>query len=65
MSLAVKTYGRLDVAFNNAGAAETPAKVAELSENEWNRVIDVNLKGAWLCVKYQLPELLSAGALLL
>ncbi len=53
----VEVYGRLDFAFNNAGIEGTPAPAAELSEESWDRVIDINLKGAWLCMKYEIPHM--------
>lgn len=58
VSIAVETFGRLDYAFNNAGV-RTVAPVAELDESEWRRVIEVNLTGVYLCMKYELPEILK------
>ncbi|MBD2307442.1 glucose 1-dehydrogenase [Chroococcidiopsis sp. FACHB-1243] len=53
----VNTYGRLDIAFNNAGIA--PRKpLHEISESEWNEVIDTNLKGVWLAMKYEIPHMM-------
>ena len=59
---AVEAYGRLDCAVNNAGIG-TPvrARVHELPEDAWERVIDVNLKGVWLCMKYEISRMLSQG----
>lgn len=56
------TWGRLDVAFNNAGINIEHGPVAEVSEEEWDRVLAVNLKGIWLCMKYELPRMVGAGA---
>lgn len=57
----VETYGRLDYAFNNAGT-NTPAKfLAEISEQEWDGVLDVNLKGVWLSMKYEILQMLKQG----
>ena len=59
---AVETYGRLDVLFNNAGIdgglQDDPAQEAE---EDWDRVIDVNLKGTFLGIKYAVPEMRKAG----
>jgi NAD(P)-dependent dehydrogenase (short-subunit alcohol dehydrogenase family) len=59
---AVDKFGRLDYAFNNAGieqASKQPA--AELSEEEWDRIIAVNLRGVFLCLKYEIPLMLKQG----
>jgi NAD(P)-dependent dehydrogenase (short-subunit alcohol dehydrogenase family) len=58
---AVATYGKLDCAFNNAGINQEDAPVAECTEELWDRTIAVNLKGIWLCMKHELPALLSNG----
>ncbi len=58
---AVQTYGRLDCAHNNAGIAGPVTQVADYPEEEWNRVIAINLKGVWLCMKYELPQMLKQG----
>jgi NAD(P)-dependent dehydrogenase (short-subunit alcohol dehydrogenase family) len=56
----VETYGRLDFAFNNAGVEGTPfISTAEYSEETWDEVINVNLKGVWLCMKYEIPHMLK------
>lgn len=56
----VDTYGRLDCAFNNAGIA-IPGTTVECSEEDWDRVLGVNLKGVWLCMKYELSQMLIQG----
>lgn len=53
-------YGRLDCAFNNAGAGKG-ARLVDLTEAEWEQEIAVNLKSVWLCLKYQIPAMLKAG----
>jgi NAD(P)-dependent dehydrogenase (short-subunit alcohol dehydrogenase family) len=53
----VRTWGRLDVLFNNAGIALVKP-ITETTENEWDRVIDVNLKGVWLGCKYGIQQML-------
>ena len=58
----VETYGRLDCAFNNAGIEGTPyVSIVDYTEADWDRVIDINLKGVWLCMKYQIPQILKQG----
>jgi NAD(P)-dependent dehydrogenase (short-subunit alcohol dehydrogenase family) len=59
---AVSAYGRLDCAFNNAGLMGSPAaRVSEGTEENWDRVIDINLKGAWLCMKYEIRAMRKQG----
>lgn len=62
----VGKYGRLDCAFNNAGMDSTSCaspgtSILEFTEEDWDRIINVNLKGVWLCMKYELPEMLKLG----
>lgn len=57
----VEWYGRLDCAFNNAGIMEENAKLADVPEDMWDRIIGVNLKGVFLCMKYQLPVMVAQG----
>jgi NAD(P)-dependent dehydrogenase (short-subunit alcohol dehydrogenase family) len=57
----VETFGRLDFAFNNAGVEQEPKPADETSEEEWDRVIAVNLRGVFLCLKYEIPLLLEQG----
>ncbi|GAJ05966.1 unnamed protein product, partial [marine sediment metagenome] len=57
----VETYGRLDYAFNNAGIGDTMAYTADLTEEEWDRTINVNLKGVWVCMKYEIKQMLKQG----
>lgn len=56
----VEIYGRLDCAFNNAGFGK-PIPLTERTEENWDSEIDVNLKGVWLCLKYQIPAMLKTG----
>ncbi len=58
----VQTYGRLDCAFNNAGIEGAGASIPEYGEEMWDRVININLKGVWLCMKYEIPAMLKNGA---
>ena len=55
---AVDTYGRLDFAFNNAGTLGQMRPLAELTEADFDDVISVNLKGTWLCMKYEIQQML-------
>ena len=57
----VDTYGRLDCAFNNAGVGGKVLYTADYPEDDWDRVIDVNLKGVWLCMKYEIPVMEKQG----
>jgi len=62
---AVETYGRLDCAHNNAGvegsSGVAPTPTADITEEHWDYTINVNLKGVWLCMKYEIPQMLSQG----
>ena len=59
---AVELYGRLDCAFNNAGVAgRERGLTADYSEEDWDRVIGINLKGVWLCMKAEIPQMLQQG----
>jgi len=58
----VETYGRLDCAFNNAGIeGEMGGNLAECSEENWGRIIAINLTGVFLCMKYEIPQMLKNG----
>jgi NAD(P)-dependent dehydrogenase (short-subunit alcohol dehydrogenase family) len=61
-SQAAKQYGRLDCAFNNAGIEGESIALAESTEEVWDRVLGVNLKGVWLCMKYELRQMLKQGS---
>lgn len=58
---AVETYGRLDCAYNNAGIAGRTARVADDTEENWERILSINLKGVWLCLKYEIAQMLKQG----
>lgn len=61
MDRIITEFGRLDYAFNNAGIEGITASTQECTEENWERTIDVNLKGVWLCMKYQIPIMLNQG----
>jgi NAD(P)-dependent dehydrogenase (short-subunit alcohol dehydrogenase family) len=58
---AIETYGRLDCAHNNAGISGPVLSLAEHTEEQWNRIIDVNLKSVWLCMKYETLHMVKHG----
>jgi NAD(P)-dependent dehydrogenase (short-subunit alcohol dehydrogenase family) len=57
----VEVYGRIDGAFNNAGIEGRMATTVETSEENFDRTIAINLKGVWLCMKYEIPQMLKQG----
>lgn len=57
----VQTFGRLDYAVNNAGIEGVPAEFVEFDEDEWDRVMNINLRGNFLCLKYQARAMLACG----
>src|SRR5438094_10502446 len=57
-----ETFRRLDFAFNNAGIEpKKPAPTADYDEQEWNRIIDIDLRGVFLCMKHEIPLMLAHG----
>ena len=58
---AVETFGRLDFAFNNAGVEQPLTPVADLTEEAWDRIVDVNLRGVFLCMRHEIPLMLEQG----
>ena len=58
---AVETYGGLDYAVNNAGMEAMPTPTADCAEADFDRTVEVNLKGTWLCMKYEIQQMLKQG----
>lgn len=61
VAAAVSAYGRIDCAHNNAGIEGVFATTADYPEEDWDRVMAVNLKGVWLCMKYEIPQMVQQG----
>ena len=57
----VATYGHLDYAFNNAGIEQLPTPLVEQEEETFDQIIDINVKGVWLSMKYEIPQMLKNG----
>jgi NAD(P)-dependent dehydrogenase (short-subunit alcohol dehydrogenase family) len=57
----VERFGSLDIAFNSAGIEGVWAPIVRQSEEDWDRTIEINLKGVWLCLKYELRQMLKQG----
>jgi NAD(P)-dependent dehydrogenase (short-subunit alcohol dehydrogenase family) len=58
---AVSAYGRIDCASNNAGTEGTTAECVDCTEENWDRTIEVNLKGVFLCAKHEIAQMLAQG----
>jgi NAD(P)-dependent dehydrogenase (short-subunit alcohol dehydrogenase family) len=58
---AVEAFGHLDVAFNNAGVEYEVQAMADVTEEEWDRIVAINLRGVFLCMKYEVPLMLEQG----
>lgn len=57
----IESFGRLDFAFNNAGIEGATASTQECTEKNWDKTMGVNLRGVWLCMKYQIPHIIKQG----
>ncbi|MBM7659601.1 NAD(P)-dependent dehydrogenase (short-subunit alcohol dehydrogenase family) [Bacillus mesophilus] len=61
MNEAVTAFGGIDILFNNAGVGNENVRLADLSVEEWDRVVDINLKGVFLGMKFVIPEMIKRG----
>src|SRR5919206_4988026 len=59
---AIKQFGRIDVLVNNAGISGESKKINELTEKDWDEVIDINLKGAFLCTREAVKNMMKNGS---
>jgi NAD(P)-dependent dehydrogenase (short-subunit alcohol dehydrogenase family) len=57
-----ETFGRLDAAFNNAGAGHMPKPLAEVAVDEFDSTVRTHLRGVFLCMKYEIPAMLASGS---
>src|SRR3954453_2257188 len=58
----VETFGRLDIAFNNAGVENKATPLAEIELEEWDRILDINLRGTFVCMKHELVQMVRQGS---
>ena len=61
LNKAVEAFGGVDFAFNNAGVEHPPTVIEEVTEETWDRIVNVNLRGVFLCMKYEIPLMLQRG----
>lgn len=58
---AIASYGRLDIAYNNAGVGGPLGSAAEIDEAEWDAAMAINLRGVYICCKYEIPRMIEVG----
>jgi NAD(P)-dependent dehydrogenase (short-subunit alcohol dehydrogenase family) len=58
----IKAYGSVDYAFNNAGLEEAETSLVEETSSDFDKIMNVNVKGVWLCMKYEIPQMIQKGA---
>jgi NAD(P)-dependent dehydrogenase (short-subunit alcohol dehydrogenase family) len=61
VEMTVKQFNRLDYAFNNAGIEETMTPLTDQTSDIFDQIMNVNVKGVWLCMKYEIPEMIRTG----
>lgn len=59
---AIRTFGRIDIAFNNAGVFGAEPPVHEVAADYWDSIMGINLKGTWLCMKHEIAAMLAQGS---
>jgi NAD(P)-dependent dehydrogenase (short-subunit alcohol dehydrogenase family) len=57
----VQAYGKLDYALNNAGFDEAQTTLVEETSSDFDKIVDINVRGVWLCMKYEIPQMLKNG----
>ena len=57
----INVFGQLDIAFNNAGIEQPVTATADITEEEWDRIVAVNLRGVFVCMRYEIPLMLRNG----
>jgi NAD(P)-dependent dehydrogenase (short-subunit alcohol dehydrogenase family) len=57
----VAAFGRLDIAFNNAGVENKATPLADIELDEWDRILDINLRGTFVCMKHEIAQMLKQG----
>jgi NAD(P)-dependent dehydrogenase (short-subunit alcohol dehydrogenase family) len=62
VDMTLTAYGKLDIAFNNAGIEIEQGKLADGNEATFDKIMNVNVKGVWRCMKYQIPAMLANGS---
>jgi NAD(P)-dependent dehydrogenase (short-subunit alcohol dehydrogenase family) len=62
VDIAVETYGSLDFAHNNAGILTGFVEVTDIEEEQWDTILDINLKGIWACLKAEIPVMAEQGS---
>ena len=58
---AVQSFGRLDMAFNNAGISGGSQLIADITEADFDKIVNINVKSIWACMKYEIPAMLQSG----
>jgi NAD(P)-dependent dehydrogenase (short-subunit alcohol dehydrogenase family) len=58
----IEAFGRIDIAFNNAGVENKAAPLAEIELAEWDRILDINLRGTFVCMKHELAQMVRQGS---
>ena len=61
LNTTIETFGRLDFAFNNAGIEYAIKPAADVTQEEWDRIIDIDLRGVFFCMKHEIPLILKQG----